>query len=686
MAFPFSLIPSATDITNISASPQFLFTRKSMLYVNHPTIVGRYTDNLTDLKAFSNFRTFYYQTVYSNRLNLSTWETQKAQQANYYLSTSLNKVVSVRAGLTQALEPIVLSVDLSLLTSNTSRLTITLDKVGSISVFIKQLNSGVEQQMLVAGDGIDGSNSKTLTIDIPRQSGTYRIIVRAGMSKYYRDYLNDLPQTGLSLYNSSANSVITNNYPQGVIDGNFQFASAIYPLGDTYGYTSSSVLAGSNWNTSTERQNFVNTIANFSSISASKIFLNALVSLGAAAYDNNQTSPSYYTGLATSAATAVNQAGGVASYKAVYNQYVPFATSHPTYPTSTDGTFLDSLKTTFVSEIQAAATQTGYDNAYGEVYTAANQLETSLGLPENKTAWSTSSAHNSTTAQSMIQHIYKAGYVKFAQTIYDVGLPSFDFRTQTNQTLNILDTGFDTQYYNLRTTFTNKLQAVAKTSGLQYFLSYIKTQYGFSYDDTNVGNLTDTAYENYLITQREPSIAAVVEQSSRSAYNDIYGYAATNYKFTYNSSVSSSALAALKTNFYMAVNSYATISALEQTYSNRPTSFDTLTNYLTIRDTTYTPRLTDFNTLATSYYALRGDYQVRNYEAGAIYTYKNLYNYAVPFGFTYDGNQIISSYYQGLEQAYINALKGGFKPKRPDNGQYWPRADNPVHPSGGVGG
>lgn len=599
-----------------------------------------------------------------------------------YSEVTLAKALSVRAGLVAALEPTVLSVEVGVLDANTSRLTVTFDKPASISLFVKRLSAGVEAGLLTAGDGSDGGSSKTRTLDFPRQTGSYRVIVRAGMSKFARDYLDDTATTAITTYASASDAVISGGYPQGVADGRRAFAQDIYPLGDAYGFNSSAVLAGPNWDTPATRQSLITTVANKSSIDASKTFLNAMVAAGAPAYSNS-SDPGYYLSLAVSSTQAVSQAGGVNAYKAVYNVYPAFG-----YNTSSnDGAYLDGLKNSFVAQIQSDAQATGYNSAYGEIYGIVAGEITILGLPEGYSTWSIANPKNASNATLMARHIYNAGALRAYQRVYDQGLPDgFDWRTRVVPAPTITAASAKTPYDDLRGTFRDEVQAEGRIAGLMTALEYARNSYQFSYDYTNSANRSDTAYVTYLEGLTSSMFSRSAEAGKVAAYKDFYDTAVSEFRFSYDSNLDAANLALLKTAMFKVVYSYSLVAGLQEVYDlANATYFDELTSYPGIRNPAYTTKPAYLNSLANQMRSLKGDYYVKVYESGAIFTYQRLYGLAEPYGFSYDSSQVNSSYYAELEGSFISSISqagysagqsgGTGNHKVPTVGQLFPRGD-----------
>lgn len=576
--------------------------------------------------------------------------------ATLYPGFALYKALSIRAGLVQALEPTVLALDVSPVDAATSVATVTLDKPGSISLFVKRLTGGVETGLIAAADGAAGGSAKVRTLQFPRQSGTYRVIVRAGMTRYARDYSGDSPISALTTYASSQDASIKDDYPKGVSDGRRAFAEAIYPLASPYGFDAAGVLAGAGWDTDATRQAMVQSVANSSSIAASKTFLNALVGQGAPPYNTSSPDPNYYTGLAVSYAQAVYQQGGVGAYKSVYNQYPAF-----TYNTSSqDGGYLDGLKGPFVAKIQQDADTAGYNRAYGEVYAAARDAEITGGVPEGQAAFSLATSPGQ--ASGVSRHLYDAGFLKAAQEIYDLALSDgFDWRSRVNPSLSLGQTGVKAQYRDLKTDFKSAVQAVAKSDGLKVFLEAIRTQYAFSYDYNNSANRSNQDYTTYLISLRDGAIQTVYDTGRVGSYRDLYDAGAV-FGFTYNPAQSAANLAALKDAFLTTVYSYGIVATLQELYDlAASTYFNTLTNYPSVRDPSFVQRTAYLNPKAATLRNLKGDYFTRVYESGVIYVYRErMYPLAEPYGFTFDRSQIVASYYSSKEPEFIEALRQGY--------------------------
>ncbi|WP_287417656.1 hypothetical protein [Oceanithermus sp.] len=580
-------------------------------------------------------------------------------QSTLYPSVALRKALSLRAGLVAALEPAVLSLEVTPLDADTSRLTVVLDKPGSISMFLKGLDAnGNETGLITAGDGADGTGSKTLTMDFPRQDGLYRIVVRAGMTKYSRDYDGDVATTSLSTYASPTDDVMGGSYQTGVADGRLAFAQAIYPLADPYGFDSAAVLAGPDWDTDATRQAMVQAIADRSSIDTSKRFLDAMVAKGASPYDGANTDPNYYKNLAVPAADEVYQAGGVGAYHDVYGAYPAF-----TYDTtSQDGTYLSGLKAGFIAQIQGDGDAAGYDRAYGEVYQAAHDAEITGGLPEGATVWPTSTT--SGQAAAVAKHVYEAGFARAAQEIYDQGLADgYDWRVGVDPALEPGDAGYQTQYRDQAAPYKDKMQATGKIAGLRFFLDYIAAQYpAYSYDAGNTAGLDDAAYTTYLEGERNGAVTTVYDTGRADGYRELYDVGVSLFKFSYDPQLDAAALSSLKDSFLTAVYSYAVTSALQETYDlGDSTYFNDLTSYPAIRDPSYVTRTQYLDALAQQLRALEGDFFTRVYESGVIYVYRDrIYPLAEPFGFTFDRAQKQASYYADLEPDFIAALQEGY--------------------------
>ncbi|WP_027894466.1 hypothetical protein [Calidithermus chliarophilus] len=589
----------------------------------------------------------------------------RAATPGYLASKKVAKTISVRAALTQSLEPAVLAFSVAPLDPDTSRASLSLDKPASPTLIVKRLNNGVEGALLTAADDEDGGG-KERTLDFPRQSGTYRVIVRVGSQKYYRDYDGDVPVSALAAYAASAEATLAGTYDQGVSDGRRAFAQAIYPLGDPDGFDSEGVLAGPDWDTPATRQSFRDTIAKKNSIDASKVFLNQLVAAGAPAYNGSSQDPAYYTGLAAPYVTAVKQLGGVSAYHSVYAAYPAFA-----YDTSSqDGAYLDGLKAAFVGQIQSDASASGYNTAYAEVWTAANAELPALGIPEGYANWPLATPKNAGQAANLIRFAYSSGYIRSAQLVYDEGLAAgFDFRSRTT-TLDPLTSGASRQQYaDLRDDFRAELQAGGQAEGLKHFLEKFRLQYGYAYDHANSAGRGDLEYVAYLQAQRDPAVSLAVEEEKRAAYLDVYDAARTLFKFTASTAgLTSSQLAALKDAMFTAVYSYGIVAELQKLYdlSAGSTFFHSLTNYPAVRDASYTPRDAYRDAKALALAALEGDYYSRVYEGGVIYVYRDrMYPLAVEYGFTFDAAQQQASYYAAKEPEFIEALRQGYAGSSP---------------------
>lgn len=619
---------------------------------NHPTIPGNLVD--TGGKSYELSLGTKNENNFFSGLFSGIQELIEANTSNVYFSSILlQKVLPQRASLIESLEGNVLSIDITELDTTTARLSVSMDKAVGFSFFVKRLSElNIEEGLLLAGDDEDGGTSKNRFVDIPLQTGRYRVIVRIGERKYYRDYLNLSAISAVSVYGNPTDNYIKDDYPQGVTDGRRAFAEAIYPLGNSYGFDSSSVLAGPNWDTNVTRNNFVSTIADTSSINTSKIFLNALVARGASPYNGSITLPSYYTGLANSAAQEVLNAGGVASYKSVYNSYPPFIYDS----SSNDGTYLDSIKNSFINTILTDGQNSGYNTAYNEFYSIINSQ---ISMPLGYSAWDTARPKNFTEAQNAIRFTYNAGAIRASQLIYDEGLLyGFDFRNLTTTTQPLDNNTSRTQYENIKDDFRIKLQSSGKIEGLQHFLSFIRTQYGFNYDWNNTANLSDEDYATYLQGLRNSALGTISEEDKKSVYLDFYNFAQTNFQFTgFNSTQTSTQLASAMTSMFREVFSYGFVAASQEIYDRgNATYFPTLTNYNSIRNGTITTNNTFLTTAATNIRNLQADYYIRVYEFGAIFTYRRLYDLGIPYGFTYNSSELLASYYSGLETNYINTL------------------------------
>jgi len=588
-----------------------------------------------------------------------TWLYDQTNVVNsLYPAITLRKALSLRAGLVAALEPAVLSLEVTPVDDDTARLTVVLDKPGSISMFLKGLDAdGNETGLITAGDGADGTGSKTLTMDFPRQDGLYRIVVRAGMTKYARDYNADTPTSALSTYASAANDVMGGSYQTGVLDGRYAFASAIYPLADPYGFDSDAVLNGPDWDTDATRQAMVQTIADRSSIDTAKRFLDAMVDKGASPYDASNTDPDYYKNKAVPATDEVYQAGGVGAYHDVYGAYPSF-----TYDTtSNDGSYLSGLKNDFISAIQTDADAAGYDRAYGEVYQAAHDAEITGGLPEGATAWPTTTS--SGQAAAVARHVYESGFARAAQEIYDAGrTDGYDWRVSVDPALEPGTSGYVTQYRNQADPYKAKMQATGKIAGLKFFLDYIAAQYAYSYDASNAAGLDDADYTTYLEGERNGAVGVVYDTGRANGYRELYDVGVSLFKFSYDSQLDAAGLSSIKDSFLTAVYSYGVTAALQEQYDlGTSTYFNDLTDYPTVRDPSYVTRTQYLDTLAAHLRGLQGDFFTRVYESGVIYVYRDrIYPLAEPFGFTFDRTQKQASYYADLEPDFIEALREGY--------------------------
>lgn len=568
---------------------------------------------------------------------------------------TLSKALSVRAGLVAALEPTVLSLAVEPLDASTSRLTVTLDKPGSVSLFVKRLSGGAEAGLLAAADGADGGNERVRTLDFPRQSGSYRVVVRAGMTKYARDYSGDAPTSALSTYASGQSVAIKDDYPKGVVDGRRAFAEAMYPLADPHGFDSAAVLASPDWDSTPARQSLIDTVARKNAVDTARSFLNALVGQGAPPYDTSSQDAAYLTSLAAPYAQAVYRKGGVGAYHDVYTAYPSFA-----YDTaSSDAAHLAALKDDFVAKIQDDVATVGYNQAYAEVYAAARDAEITGGVPEGHSAWSTAAAAGQ--AAAVARHLYDAGFLRAAQEIYDQGLPDgFDWRARIDPNLLLGQVGVKTQYRDLADDFRAKLQAVAKSQGLKHFLETARTQYGYAYDHANAAGRGDEAYADYLASLRDAALTKVFDAGREGSYRDLYDAGAA-FHFTYNAALDAAGLAALKESFLGAVYSYATAAALQEVYDlAAATYFNDLTSYPSLRDSGYAVKPQYLNPTAAALRTLRGDYFTRVYESGVIYTYANrVFPLAEPYGFSFDRSQKQASYYAGLEPTFVSRLTAG---------------------------
>jgi hypothetical protein len=666
MPFPYALNYTPFDLPRDVVTVDYAKIVRGRFNINHAGVLGAYQDNPVDNLAFRLLNTGS-SNVSVTRPDIWAFSSRSASlaaQPGLANARFISRTLSIRAALTEQLEAVVLSIELVSLNATQDTLSVTFDKAVGLKAYFRELNtSGVETgQLTLAVDGLPGGTNRTRSVVIPKQTGKYRIEVVTGSSAYSRDYNASAASSAVSSYSASSDAVLVNLYPQGVLDGRRAFAEAIYPLGDPDGFGSVAILAGATWDAPATRQSFRDTIANFNSISSSKTFLNALVARGAPSYIATNTTPSYFTGLAVSSAQAVLEAGGVAAYKAVYDAWGPFATSHPTYPGETSGSVLDNLKTAFVSEIQADSLSTATTNTYNAIYGAMRTQEIASGVPEGYSAFVTASIAQSTTGAALLaKHVYNAGAIKMAQGIFDTALgDGFDFRPITEETTALEVDAARTQYTGLASSHRTKLIGTARIGGLKYLYEQMRTQYGYTYDSTNTGALSDAAYLAYLEGLRGASLSFMFDQGGVSSYLDLYNQAGTDFGFTFGSGLTTTQLAALKTSFFTKVVSWSVVAALQEQYDlGAPTYFNAQTNYPTIRSPSTVTRAQYLNTLATQMRALKSDFYLRSYEWGAIVTYRRLYDLGIPFGFAYDNTQQLASYYGDLEDDYIEALQQG---------------------------
>lgn len=660
----FSLIISS-DV--VFATPEL--TSEISNYTTGVYLSGTYSENGKTRYAFTDSSGTKFFNFFKNRSNNNYIETDVSSNiaqvygdVNIINSSEKLKEQSSLANLYEQQAPSVINISVTSQSSTKTSIKVETDKNCQVIIYIINQDAlGNEQSFrYFARDML--SSSKVHNYSVDKFTSKSRVVAVPINTSFSKDFNVESEVSGVQTYNYSTFGEVLSRYQEGYDSGYKQAHQEIYPLGQSFGWNYD-FGTRNDYGNSTVQSSFVQTITDNQYIGAYKEVYNKGIAYGFT-YDSTVTSRTYYPAQQDRFVSSLLTTASIPVYKSFYDSGVTYGFSYNA--SSQDLDYLNNLKSSFISTVDAFSDKRGEKRAYSDIFKAGSNYQTSIGMAEGFTAWqdiTTSDVNYANKTNEFVRHLYNSGYAKSAQLIYNSGATyGFNWRTvlgtqepNTSSTLNI-------QYDNLNTPFIVAVTATAKSEGMKSIYDYVASRFtSFVYDSTNTAGSNNSDYVTYLSGIKQTMLDSVVNESAINVYNTVFGRAATDFLFSYNNASTDSTYYRNKISDMLgSVYNYGTVAAFQSVYDRGENYyFKTVTNYATLRDARFNLKSIYNNASTTQLESLKEDFEIRMYESGVVFTYKRFFDLAAEFGFTYDQNQYLASYYDSKREQFLDIYRSG---------------------------
>jgi len=561
------------------------------------------------------------------------------------------------ANLYASQAPVITSIEVFAYSATLDKVVVRADKAAQVVIYVMNLDTNLTETAALAFARDADSVNKEHIFYIPTVLGNKRIVAIPTIESFYKDFNNVNALGALNSYNYSKAELIVSRYQEGYEKGRLDAYKEIYALGTPYGY-SFNFNERSDYGTSSENTLFISTLADAQYAKGLKEVYDRGAAYGFT-YNTSTIDRNYLLNQQVPFINKLTSSGAIETYQALYSKGLPYGFNYDS--TQTSKTYYQNKEDEYIAKIDSHSRSAGYKLAYSELFTTGRAYQGVAGLPLGGSLWVDDTSTNNNFAskkEEFIRHIYNSGYVKAKQETFDRGLPfGFDFRNYINVNNKIIsEQSLLGDYRNVGSEFIDVVTARAKASGYLDIYDYIANQYGFNYNSTNSTNLSANEYTTYLSGIKVSALSKVSDVARIGAYNDVYGEISNNFLFTYNNSRTDVVYYSnLKNEALKQVYNYGSRAAYQDIYEQGgPYHFNTLTSYGVYRNSNYSLKPA-MNDATTSYFhSISQTYTEAVRDYGAISTFKRFFNLASTYGFLFDSNQKVISYYDGKVEEFLS--------------------------------